>query len=398
MPQEPTRRPTAMPTKRPSPRPTLEPTRRPTSKPTPRPSLEPTRRPVPRPTPEPSRRPSPRPTIHMCRNGIKDGQETSVDCGGSLCGPCDEGEKCRRNDDCDGSLNCLDDRCRFRPSARPTLEPSRQPSRRPTIEPSRQPTRKPTAMPSREPTREPSRKPSAEPTREPSRKPTLQPTTPKPSTAAGDPSAAPVYAPTPRPTAPAPSARPTERPTAPGVALAVALTGVDAFDAAAFEAAATEALDVRCSDAVARPARRRHLLADGDAIVDFVAYAADARQRLAETLESGKFADALSTRYFTVDVERSLALLDENDDAGSDVGNGPRMEPGAARPIIAVDDRPRPGPRPGVFSSHGPRRRPPEVYSDLSGVEPGRLPAGAHVLQPNRRAALPDEGGTRERV
>jgi hypothetical protein len=35
-----------------------------------------------------------------CMNGVKDGDETDVDCGGGECPPCDVGKKCRQNTDC----------------------------------------------------------------------------------------------------------------------------------------------------------------------------------------------------------------------------------------------------------------------------------------------------------
>ena len=76
------------------------------------------------------------------------------------------------------------------------------------------------------------------------------------------------------------------------------------------------------------------------------------------------------------------------------LADGPRMEPRAARPIIAVDDGTCARSRARLFSSHGPRRRPPEVHAHFVRIDPGRLPAGPHLLQPDRCAALPHKGGT----
>ena len=58
-----------------------------------------------------------------CRNGRRDGDETDVDCGGSECGPCDEGDRCRKTNDCWSPLLCIDQQCEFRPSPRPTQKP-----------------------------------------------------------------------------------------------------------------------------------------------------------------------------------------------------------------------------------------------------------------------------------
>ncbi len=43
-----------------------------------------------------------------CRNGKKDGNETDIDCGGPDCPPCGEGERCSNRDDCAGILDCVD--------------------------------------------------------------------------------------------------------------------------------------------------------------------------------------------------------------------------------------------------------------------------------------------------
>ncbi len=45
-----------------------------------------------------------------CNNGIKDGQETAVDCGGPSCGACGAGKSCLVNSDCQ-SANCVQGVC-----------------------------------------------------------------------------------------------------------------------------------------------------------------------------------------------------------------------------------------------------------------------------------------------
>src|ERR1700759_4869259 len=37
----------------------------------------------------------------QCNDQIKNGNETGVDCGGGTCGPCDIGESCNADSDCD---------------------------------------------------------------------------------------------------------------------------------------------------------------------------------------------------------------------------------------------------------------------------------------------------------
>ena len=47
-------------------------------------------------------------TVSTCGNGVKDGLETDVDCGGGVCGTCDNGESCNIGADCtDGSCVAL---------------------------------------------------------------------------------------------------------------------------------------------------------------------------------------------------------------------------------------------------------------------------------------------------
>ncbi len=48
--------------------------------------------------------------VRSCTNGVKDGDETDVDCGGSLCGACGSGKTCLARRDCT-SLVCLNGTC-----------------------------------------------------------------------------------------------------------------------------------------------------------------------------------------------------------------------------------------------------------------------------------------------
>ena len=86
-------------------------------------------------------------------------------------------------------------------------------------------------------------------------------------------------------------------------------------------------------------------------------------------------------------------------DARADAAPGTTAYTGAlAAPDATPDDSHVPQRHQRWPGDDGPRRRPPEVYSDLSGALTGGIPAGAYVLQPYRRAALTDEGGTSGRV
>jgi hypothetical protein len=46
-----------------------------------------------------------------CENGIKDSDESDVDCGGSLCNTCPLGDRCNTNSDCEGDLFCVNNVC-----------------------------------------------------------------------------------------------------------------------------------------------------------------------------------------------------------------------------------------------------------------------------------------------
>lgn len=48
-----------------------------------------------------------------CANGIKDGQETDVDCGGNECGkPCGLNQGCSADSDCTGQQSCVQNKCK----------------------------------------------------------------------------------------------------------------------------------------------------------------------------------------------------------------------------------------------------------------------------------------------
>jgi len=46
-----------------------------------------------------------------CSDGIKNGSETNVDCGGSKCDPCPAGTPCSSNNDCSEQFDCVDGVC-----------------------------------------------------------------------------------------------------------------------------------------------------------------------------------------------------------------------------------------------------------------------------------------------
>lgn len=41
-----------------------------------------------------------------CEDGFEDSDETDVDCGGTYCDPCEEGQNCDGNEDCESGLTC----------------------------------------------------------------------------------------------------------------------------------------------------------------------------------------------------------------------------------------------------------------------------------------------------
>ena len=95
------------------------------------------------PTEAPTKAPTP-----QCTNGVKNADETDVDCGGSACSPCANGLNCSVSRDC-ASKFCLAGRC-----SAPTSFPTKGPT---TAAPTKTPTtRKPTGSPSKRPTLGPS--------------------------------------------------------------------------------------------------------------------------------------------------------------------------------------------------------------------------------------------------
>ncbi|CAF1155348.1 unnamed protein product [Rotaria sordida] len=94
---------TAPPTGKPTPKPTGKPTPKPTGKPTPKPTGKPTPKPTPKPTQKPTAKPTTPPKIPDCYDGIKNGNETGIDCGGGVCPKCDNGMPCRGDEDCDSN-------------------------------------------------------------------------------------------------------------------------------------------------------------------------------------------------------------------------------------------------------------------------------------------------------
>jgi len=67
------------------------------------------------------------PTTSFCDDGQKDQDETDVDCGGSVCNPCDDGKMCSKNSDCK-SNDCTLSTCGETITSSPTITPTSQPS------------------------------------------------------------------------------------------------------------------------------------------------------------------------------------------------------------------------------------------------------------------------------
>ena len=126
--------PTATPT-------TAAPTAAPTHAPT---TAAPTHAPSAAPSASPSRAPTESPTAVRCLDGVRNGSESDVDCGGPECEPCDAGQQCALASDC-ASGNCDGGTC-------DTAAPTPAPTAAPTAEPTAAPTPAPTAVPTAEPT------------------------------------------------------------------------------------------------------------------------------------------------------------------------------------------------------------------------------------------------------
>ena len=98
------------------------------------------------PTPMPTATPTTSaPTAETCRNDLKDGDETDVDCGGS-CRGCDISGICVIDNDCK-SRSCLGERCVLAPTAAPNLAPTAAP-----VTPSPTPQQIPVPFPTSAPT------------------------------------------------------------------------------------------------------------------------------------------------------------------------------------------------------------------------------------------------------
>ena len=150
---------TEAPSKAPTIAPTSSPTDAPTTSPTDAPTLSPT---------------TASPTQTLCKNGVKDGDETDVDCGGS-CGRCVARKLCNIPSDCKSArcVSCLWEGCDVEGGlvcAAPTTAPTEAPSVQPTRVPTSSPTEGPTASPSLAPTSQPTMAPTTS-------GPTLSPTT-----------------------------------------------------------------------------------------------------------------------------------------------------------------------------------------------------------------------------
>ena len=88
----------------PSPSPGATRTPTPTPSPSPTPIVTP---PPPTPSPTASPTPSPTPTPSGCTNGMMDGTETDIDCGGDACPGCMLNYECNSNGDCAAGLYCV---------------------------------------------------------------------------------------------------------------------------------------------------------------------------------------------------------------------------------------------------------------------------------------------------
>jgi hypothetical protein len=107
------------------------------------PTLYPTAIPTQLPSTTPTAQPTGAPTIGTCVDGIQNGAETDIDCGGADCVPCSIGEGCLVDSDCGGGL-CVADLCVATES--PTSAPSNSPTLA-TPSPSASPTASPTISP-----------------------------------------------------------------------------------------------------------------------------------------------------------------------------------------------------------------------------------------------------------
>ena len=74
------------------------------------------------------------PTLAVCSNGVRDGLETEVDCGGGVCPGCAGGKTCVNDSDCN-SDTCLENNiCAVAPTSTPTTKhPTTPPTKNPTL-------------------------------------------------------------------------------------------------------------------------------------------------------------------------------------------------------------------------------------------------------------------------
>jgi hypothetical protein len=91
------------------------------------------------PTSSPTKAPSPQP--ESCTNGVEDGTESDVDCGGLICKKCAAGQKC------ESSSDCVFGPCKIRLDTLSNVCPSVAPTSSPTLAPSPAPTAAPTGTP-----------------------------------------------------------------------------------------------------------------------------------------------------------------------------------------------------------------------------------------------------------
>jgi hypothetical protein len=97
------------------------------------------------PTKVPTKAPTATPTMPVsCTNGVEDGTESDVDCGGLMCQKCTAGQKC------EGASDCESNACEIRMDTLQRVCPSTAPTPSPTSVPSNAPTPAPTVYPTRD--------------------------------------------------------------------------------------------------------------------------------------------------------------------------------------------------------------------------------------------------------
>jgi len=93
------------------------------------------------PSATPSAAPSAAPSPNHCTDGVKNAEESDVDCGGPLgvCGRCTLGGACEVGEDCEEET-CIGGECIAMPSAAPSVPPTASPTTQPTTAPTMGPT------------------------------------------------------------------------------------------------------------------------------------------------------------------------------------------------------------------------------------------------------------------